>query len=190
MVGIYKITNNINGKIYIGQSINIDKRIKEHFWKAQNENDVSFNSILYQAIRKYGAENFSWEVLEECSTEEIDILEQKYIAQYNCITPNGYNIMAGGQKIRAIPKTCKLCGVLVADNHSTYCVSCGHKIQQKCERPTREEFKNKIRNESFVSIAGEYGVSDKAISKWCIAYNLPSRKKDIKQYSDEEWAKL
>ena len=40
MVGIYKMTNKINGKIYIGQSIDIEKRIKEHFWKATNEKDV------------------------------------------------------------------------------------------------------------------------------------------------------
>lgn len=45
-----------------------------------------------------------------------------------------------------------------------------------------------IRNESFVSIAKKYNVSDKAICKWCERYNLPSKKKDIKTYSDEEWS--
>lgn len=69
MIGIYKITNKINGKCYIGQSINIQKRINEHFWKSKCEKDVSFNSILHTAIRKYGKENFEYETLQECSVE-------------------------------------------------------------------------------------------------------------------------
>ena len=192
MIGIYKITNNINGKIYIGQSINIEKRIKEHFWKSTCQKDISFNSILHQAIRKYGAENFSWEVLEECSVDNIDELEKKYIKEYNCISPNGYNILTGGQANRSNPiiRTCQICGIQIKDKASKYCIPCGHKIQQKCERPSREEFKKMIRTETFVSIAEKFGVSDKAISKWCVAYNLPARKTDIKKYSDAEWDKL
>ena len=85
MVGIYKITNLVNGKIYIGQSINIDKRIKEHFWKASNEKDISYNSALHLAIRKYGKENFQWEILEECKVDNIDEREKFYIKEYNSV---------------------------------------------------------------------------------------------------------
>ena len=190
MMGIYKITNNINNKVYIGQSINIEKRIKQHFWKAKCEKDISFNSILHKAIRKYGAENFSWEVLQECSIEEIDELEQKYIKEYNSISPNGYNILIGGQKNRRVPHFCKLCGQLLATSTSTYCVNCGHKIQQKCERPSREELKDLIKNQSFVQIGKKYGVTDNAIRKWCKVYNLPFTKKNINSYSDEDWEKI
>ena len=95
MIGIYKIVNKINNKVYIGQSINIDKRIKEHFWKSQCEKDVSYNSALHNAIRKYGKENFEWEVIEECKIEEIDEKERYYIQFYNSLTPNGYNILEG-----------------------------------------------------------------------------------------------
>lgn len=189
MIGIYKITNNINKKVYIGQSIHIETRIKEHFWKATCEKDISFNSILHQAIRKYGAENFSWEVLQECSVNEIDELEKHYIDKYNSISPNGYNILTGGQKNRATPSYCKICGKPILTK-SRYCISCGHKVQQTCERPSREEFKKMIRTECFTTLGKRFGVSDKAISKWCKAYNLPYRKKDIKEYSDEEWKLL
>lgn len=79
MIGIYKFTNKINNKSYIGQSINISKRIKDHFYKATCSKDVSFNSILHQTIRKYGIENFKTEVLEECTVEELDELEKYYI---------------------------------------------------------------------------------------------------------------
>lgn len=187
MIGIYKITNLVNGKCYIGQSINIDKRIKEHFWKATCEKDISFNSILHQAIRKYGKENFISEVLEECDVDKIDELEQQYIKKYNCVSPNGYNIMDGGQKIRAIPKTCILCGAPVSDYYSKYCVKCGHKVQRVVSWPSRNELKNLIRNKPFTTIGKEYNVSDNAVRKWCIHYNLPKTKKEIKNYSNEEW---
>lgn len=58
------------------------------------------------------------------------------------------------------------------------------------ERPSREVLKKEIRIYSFVSLGKKYGVSDKAISKWCIFYHLPSRKTDIKKYTNEEWEKL
>lgn len=189
MIGIYKITNIINNKVYIGQSINIEKRVKEHFYKVQCSKDISFNSILHQAIRKYGAENFTWEVLIECSIEDIDKLEQKYIQEYNSIAPNGYNILIGGQKTRAIPCFCKMCGKTLLTK-STYCVECGHKAERRVERPSREELKDKIRKTSFVQLGQEYGVTDNAIRKWCVAENLPRTKKEINSYSDEEWEKI
>jgi len=70
-------------------------------------------------------------------------------------------------------------------------MSCAAKLRpRKVERPTREELKQLIRHVPFVKLAEQYGVSDKAIAKWCIAENLPSRKKDILLYSDEEWDKI
>lgn len=190
MLGIYKITNDINGKIYIGQSINIEKRIKEHFWKAECQKDVSYNSILHLAIRKYGKENFSWEILEECSVENIDEKEKYYIKKFNSISPNGYNILEGGQKIRAIPKKCSRCGAIVSSSSKGLCSKCSHYIQRVVERPNREELKILIRTQSFVKIAKQYNVSDKAIVKWCKNENLPYRKSDIKKYTDEQWNEL
>lgn len=186
MIGIYKITNIINNKSYIGQSINIEKRIKEHFWKANCQKDISFNSILHQAIRKYGENNFKWEVLEECSIENIDKLEQDYIQKYNTISPNGYNILLGGQKIRAYPNRCSKCGEILKTK-STYCIKCGHEAQRVVEWPSRKELKQLIRLQSFISIGQQYNVSDNAIRKWCVYYNLPKTKKEIKSYTDEEW---
>ena len=58
MIGIYKITNKINNKIYIGQSIDIKERWKQHFYKAYNKKESGYNSAIHQAFRKYGYENF------------------------------------------------------------------------------------------------------------------------------------
>ena len=67
MKGIYKITNKLNNNCYIGKSIDIERRFKEHKTHAfyKKERNREWNKVLYRAIRKYGLENFSFEVLEE-----------------------------------------------------------------------------------------------------------------------------
>lgn len=97
MIGIYKYTNKINNKVYIGQSINIKRRIKEHNNRAFTNGNSDFNSLLSRALRKYGLDNFAIEVIEECSKEELNEKEKFYIAQYNSCNHNyGYNIQLGG----------------------------------------------------------------------------------------------
>ena len=73
---------------------------------------------------------------------------------------------------------CMDCGKQI-DNHSTRCDECNKKLQRKVERPSKEELNELIRSKPFTTIAKDYGVSDKAIVKWCKYYGLPYRKKDI-----------
>jgi group I intron endonuclease len=71
LIGIYSINNNVNGKRYIGKSKNIDRRIWAHFNLLKKELPTrAVNRHLFAAVKKYGIENFSWEVLE--SFEELD----------------------------------------------------------------------------------------------------------------------
>ena len=84
---------------------------------------------------------------------------------------------------------CKNCGAIVSTGNE-YCLQCAHKMRRKVERPTRETLKEQIRTIPFVKIAQIYGVTDNAVRKWCIKYNLPSKVKDIKKYSNEEWELL
>lgn len=83
---IYKITNIINGKMYIGKHI------------IKDENDVYFGSgyLLKQAINKYGRINFKMEILEDCLEKEMDQREIFWIDKLNSLIPNGYNINIGG----------------------------------------------------------------------------------------------
>jgi hypothetical protein len=60
--------------------------------------------------------------------------------------------------------------------------------QRKVKRPAREELKSLIRNTSFLAIGRQYGVSDKAVKKWCVAVGLPYKTREIKSMTDEEWA--
>ena len=84
---------------------------------------------------------------------------------------------------------CKDCGIEVWRGNN-YCPKCAAKKLRIVERPNRKTLKEKIRNQTFLSIGEEYGVSDNAIRKWCKAYDLPAKKKDIKKYSDAEWEQL
>lgn len=83
---------------------------------------------------------------------------------------------------------CPICGNK-KDKHAEMCRECydRYKNRKVMNRPTRDELKYKIRNSSFVSIGKEYEVNGNSIRKWCKAYNLPYRSKDIKLISDEEW---
>lgn len=84
---------------------------------------------------------------------------------------------------------CPNCGKPITRG-AKLCVDCARKAQQKVERPSREELKQMIREIPFVKIADKYGVSDKAIVKWCVAMDLPSRKKEINGISDEDWKNI
>ena len=95
-IGIYKITNNINNKIYIGQSNNIEKRFTQH--KSPTAKEHFPNMPLYDAIEKYGINNFTFEIIEECSLDKLNIKEQYWIQFYNSLVEqNGYNVRGGGQ---------------------------------------------------------------------------------------------
>lgn len=94
-MGIYKITNTANGKIYIGQSVRLSQRLSAHRSTLKNNNH--YNQHLQNAYNKYG-DVFEMEVLEYCDDEaKLDDLERYYIAYYNSMNPQkGYNKEDGG----------------------------------------------------------------------------------------------
>lgn len=75
--GIYKFENLINGKKYIGQSRYIEQRYKDHINRAKNNGKHrEYNSQLHKAIRKYGIENFTFSIIEECSIDKLNEKEK------------------------------------------------------------------------------------------------------------------
>ena len=244
MIGIYKITNNITNKAYIGQSTNITKRWQRHQKDCYDCNSSSYDYPLYRSIRKYGLDNFTFEVLEICSEDMLDEREIYWISYFNTYI-DGYNQTLGGQnttyqKITPVslqqitdylqtnpfithkeladrfgvsvemiqgintgrywhrdltyplqdssinkrtqqPKQiwiCQECGVPVSKgNH--LCHVCAAKRTRIVERPSKEQLLQEIATSSFEAVGRKYGVSGKAISKWCKAYGLPYLKKDI-----------
>lgn len=100
--GIYKITNVVNGKFYIGSSNNLKKRKREHFWSLDKGNHV--NAHLQRAYDKYGKDSFEFDVLEFLNNDENLLeIEQFYIDTTDCCNLSvGYNIneyaVGGGLK--------------------------------------------------------------------------------------------
>ena len=78
MQGIYKITNIINNKSYIGKSNNIEKRFKEHQHLAFTTGHKEYEKTLYKAFRKYGLDNFNFEILEELEDYSLSGEREKY----------------------------------------------------------------------------------------------------------------
>lgn len=87
MYYIYKIVNSKSPKIYIGVTNNFQKRIREHSYG-------NGNGLLARAVRKYGWDSFSYEILEKTNNREKEIY---YINELNCKHPNGYNLTEGGE---------------------------------------------------------------------------------------------
>lgn len=99
MMFIYKITNSVNGKIYIGKTTkaNIKVRWAQHVWEAGRDKRWPLQS----AIRKYGVSNFTIETICEVGAEsELNDRERFYIAQYRSTDPEvGYNLTPGGDGV-------------------------------------------------------------------------------------------
>ena len=91
---IYKITNDINDKIYIGKTLNtIEKRFKEHC--EDSRRDKKEKRPLYFAMKKYGIEHFHAELIEECEENALSDREVYWIEFYNSFR-DGYNATLGG----------------------------------------------------------------------------------------------
>lgn len=101
---IYLITNTINNKKYVGQTLreDINQRWKQH--KAKK----SIGRCLKAAYEKHGVENFLFQIICICFNEDCNKYEEEYIKKYNTISPNGYNLESGGKNNFTHPDTKKL----------------------------------------------------------------------------------
>ena len=86
---IYIIKNKVNNKVYVGQSLNAEQRFKS---RCKGDYD---NSLVDKAIQKYGKDNFWFEILES-QVENYNDREKYWIRRLKSLSPNGYNLQAGG----------------------------------------------------------------------------------------------
>lgn len=93
---IYKVTNKVNGKIYIGMTVNdFEKRKRDHIAMAKRGDER--NRYFQNAINKYGEDSFSWEIIDtDISQENLDEKEIYWISHYNSFGEGGYNLTEGG----------------------------------------------------------------------------------------------
>lgn len=138
MIGIYKITKKENGKSYIGQSNDIERRFKEHQYKT----DIP----IELAIQKYGINAFTYEVIEECPLEQLDEKEKYWIAYYNTYKGFGYNCSEGGGN-----SSCENNGRTKLTNKDVAYIRECYDLH-KHRKEVYQNFKNKISFSAFASI--------------------------------------
>lgn len=100
--GIYKITNKVNGKIYIGQTYDVVSRWIHH--KSDLNHNRHHNIHLQKAWNMYGQENFDFEIIERCSVDQLNTREEFWIHQYDSYN-SGYNLDCGGLGVRGYKHT-------------------------------------------------------------------------------------
>ncbi len=92
---IYLVTNTINGKHYVGQTQDMDRRKKGHKRDAEKGSSL----IFHRAIRKYGWDAFEWKALFVVEGRALNRWERYYIKRLNTRSPNGYNLTDGGDGV-------------------------------------------------------------------------------------------
>lgn len=198
-------------------SIKYQQEKKINAWLNGDSNGTIANGVLSETIRQYlitkanhSCELCGWNQINPITnTVPLEIhhkdgnylnnnIENLQVLCPNChsLTPNYRNLNRTFSSTRergtARKKFCVDCGKPISDD-AIRCQDCFGKHQTEllhARIPSKDELKQLIRTKSFVQIGKDNGVSDNAIRKWCIGYGLPSKKKDIKKYSDEEWAAL
>jgi group I intron endonuclease len=173
---IYKISNTINSKIYIGQTIKkLSERIYGHFADAKRNR----NTKIARAIRKYGIDNFNFEIIDNAlSQEELNELEKKYIKLFNSNTNEfGYNLLSGGNQGGKHSDETKLkISKKLKENPNKYWLGKSHSIESNQKRketmkgvscPKRgrkfSEEEKKIKSEKMKKIRSEKFWSTKKI---------------------------
>lgn len=142
IIGIYRIWNKETNKSYIGQSVDISRRINEHLYK-RSQRDCSIDI----AVDKYGPDQFSCEVLEECTHEELNNKESAWIAHYKSLG-DVYNLNAGGDQASIGSQN----GRAKLTEDDVYMIREEYRKKEHTRKEVYEQFKDKIAFSSFASV--------------------------------------
>lgn len=136
LTGVYLIKNQISGKVYIGQSVNVEDRLWHH--KSALKHGRHENSYLQNAWNKYGADAFLFEILCECLESELDEKEIYYINLFDSTNrERGYNLDNGGKRQKTISEETRQKmslakkGKYLGKNNPMYGVHCMHTNEWK-----------------------------------------------------------
>lgn len=171
---IYKITNKENGMIYIGQTI----QTLEDRWR-QHRKKSSTCLYLKRAFEKYGIDNFIFEMICCCHDTDLDKLEIQYMAEFNSIVPNGYNLREGGNSGRHNEETKKKISETLKGRTDIIRHQLGKPVTAETKKKISDALKGRtdiIRNHNHFKV-GEMHHTENAKRKMSIAH-----KKSVDQY--------
>jgi group I intron endonuclease len=135
---IYLIENKINGKKYIGQTI--QKDINQRWNKHKQVNKSFIGTILYNAYNKYGISNFKFKLICICFDEDTNKFEEEYIKQYNTLYPTGYNMIEGGKNRKFTPILKKILSEkLKGDKHPNFGKHLSEETKKKLSEKNKGE---------------------------------------------------
>lgn len=166
-IGIYKYENKLNHNVYIGQSSNIEKRYAQHIYDSTYRPERGTG--IDKAIHKYGIENFDFSIVEECSLEELDEKEQKWIEFYDSYH-NGYNCSIGGKSLRGA-------------NHPRALLT------EEDVWIIRELYNMKIPRREAYKMFEETGISERGFKKVWDCENWPNIHEDVYTEENKQWHK-
>ena len=97
--GIYYTKCSGNGKIYVGQSMNIERRWSGHLYELRHGKHV--NVMLQRSFNKYGEDSFEWNIITRVPSMALDQMEMDWIKFFDCMAPKGFNLMGGGGSLHS-----------------------------------------------------------------------------------------
>jgi group I intron endonuclease len=162
---IYKATNKINGKIYIGRTV---KTLEERKYNHEKSTDDTY---FHQALRKYGVDNFEWEVIHETDYDN----EQYYIEKYNSLDRNvGYNTAIGGTGGDTITNNPKI-----------------QEVKSNMSKSSKEVWSRYEHREKMIKIRKEFGntkeFKDKISQNSKKMWESKEKRKTHSAYMTERW---
>jgi group I intron endonuclease len=156
---VYKITNKLNGKVYIGQTIySLERRWQQHISKARRDSHYLFHN----AIRKYGIDSFDLEELESCDTcDSLNDCEIHWIKELNTLSPFGYNLVTGGKSGTPSEDTRKKMSIAKLGGQNAL----GHKVSEEVRQILREKQLGKLREDNQGSNNGMSKLDEQQVLK-------------------------
>lgn len=186
---IYKITNKLNNKIYIGMTKRtLEQRKADHLKAYKDQNKRDYNYKIYKAFRKYGIDNFEFSVVEQCKDNELGEKEKYYINKFNTIL-DGYNEALGGEgKPLWTDKQIEACKILyengwllkeISDLFKSNPSTVGRKLKEKYGINTKENA-NKMNCRQIIAINKNERLKFDSVSiaaKYVVENNLSKTQK-------------
>lgn len=151
--GIYRITNTVNGKIYVGKSKNVRSRYRQYVRDFEKQAAYHMNRYLLNSMTKYGIGKFKMEILEECPESDLSVREHHWMIELDSLGDNGYNLRSDTDQ-----------GMIV---HAKTSEKITNRLKEEWSSGVRDDHSEKLKlNWLERDREAQAGVMRKVLTKW------------------------